>query len=255
MLLHGDRVSSAARQATCPAAEGLAEQGYGDRRAAPKQVNPAQSPPSGNGKTPPNRAAQGEPEPWAPPMPFGRPGAVPAFPTRLLPGWLADWVEADAEATQTPADLAGNLVLALTGAAVARKVRVRIRPGWTEPANIMAVTSLPPGDRKSKVFADAAVPLLEHEQAERSRMAPIIAELASEHRVMELKLKALEQKVARAKDPGEGEDPAEAEQLRQDTKRLREDAKTLAKQLAQHVVPAEPQMFTDDVTPRSWASC
>jgi replicative DNA helicase len=181
-----------------------------------------------------------DPEPWARPVPFNRPSDVPPFPARLLPPWLAEWVMAEAEATQTPPDLAGNLALAVAAAAIARKVRVRVRGNWTEPANIFAVVSLPPGERKSAVFGDATAPLLEFEQQEKDRLAPIIAELASEHRVMEAKLKALESKAAKAEGATEAD-------------RFRQEAKQFAKDLAAHYVPDEPQLFCDDVTPEKLA--
>jgi hypothetical protein len=176
------------------------------------------------------------PQPWAEPIPFGQPGALPRFPAERLPGWMAEWVLAEAEATQTPPDLAGNLALALAGAALAGRVRVRIRDDWVEPANIFTVTSLPPGERKSAVFSDATAPLVQYEREERERMAPIIAGKASEHRVMEAKLKALELKAAKA------ENPAEA-------LKFKEQAKQQAKELAEHVVPDPPELFCDDVTP------
>jgi len=167
---------------------------------------------------------------------------------QYLPSWLADWVLAEAEATLTPPDLAACLALALVGAALARKVRVTIRRGWTEPANVFNVVCLPPGERKSAVFAHATAPMLDFEVTERQRMEPIVAEKASEHRVMEAKLKALETKAAKAKKPAKGEDTAEdateAEQARQ-------EAIQLAKDLARHVVPDPPQLFCDDVTPEA----
>jgi hypothetical protein len=188
-----------------------------------------------------------QPEPWAPPLPLSRQGDVPPFPAELLPPWLSQWVLAEAEATQTPPDLAGNLAIAVAGAALARKVRVRIRDGWREPANVFTVISLPPGERKSAVFADALAPLVEYEQAEQQRMAPIIAEIASEHRVMEFKLKALEQKAAR-KATAEPKDDAEAEQSHKEAQALRQQAKQAAKELAAHHVPDLPEFFCDDVT-------
>ena len=123
-------------------------------------------------------------EPWARPVPFNQLGDVPPFPAGHLPPWLAQWVLAESQATQTPPDLAGNLALAEVGAALARRVRLVVRPGWREPANIFTVVGLLPGERKSAVFADATAPLVEYEQAEQERMAPLIAEQASEHRVM-----------------------------------------------------------------------
>jgi hypothetical protein len=205
-----------------------------------------------NGKTKPPSEASGKPEgaapePWAPPVPFNRPGDVPPFPAALLPPWLAEWVLAEAEATQTPPDLAGCLALAIAGAALARKVRVLIRPGWLEPANIFTVVSLPPGDRKSAVFVHALSPLVEYERAEQQRMEPIIAEIASEHRVMEFKLKALEQKAAR-KDAPDAKDTAEADVSREEERKLRQEAKHLAKELAAHHVPDSPEFICDEAT-------
>jgi hypothetical protein len=185
-------------------------------------------------------ARNGKYEPWAPPLPLSHQGDVPPFPPELLPPWLSQWVLAEAEATQTPPDLAGNLALAIAGAALARKVRVRVRGGWSEPANIFTVVSLPPGDRKSAVFGHALAPLLDHEAAEVQRMAPVIAEAQCEHLLMEKKLQHLLQKAAKKGDAEE--DVAEAAELRR-------QAKDLAKDLARHVVPDAPQFFSDDVTP------
>jgi hypothetical protein len=182
-----------------------------------------------NGRVPP------PPEPWGAPVPFDRAEEPPAFPVPLLPGWLAEWVSAEAEATQTPPDLAANLALAVAGAAVARKVRVCVRDGWSEPANVFNVVSLPPGERKSAVFADATSPLLEHERAEQQEAAPVIAARASEHRVMEAKLKGIEAKAAKS-------------DVLADADKLRQEARELAKQLAGHVVPDLPEFFCDDVT-------
>jgi hypothetical protein len=183
-----------------------------------------------------NGKAAPPPEPWAKPVPFGRLDDVPPFPVNALPPWLAAWVRAEAEATQTPPDLAGCLSLAIAGAAVARKARVNVRDSWYEPANIFTVVSLPPGDRKSAVYAEAMQPVVEHERAEQERMAPVIAALASAHRILERKLEAAEKAAAKA------EDAAEAH-------KLREEAERLAKELEAHRVPEPPRLFCDDVTP------
>src|SRR5262249_23151884 len=50
-----------------------------------------------------------ENEPWEKPVPLAREVCGPTFPTDILPPWSREWVEATAEATQTPPDLAGML--------------------------------------------------------------------------------------------------------------------------------------------------
>jgi hypothetical protein len=177
-----------------------------------------------------------EPPHWEEVLPLGGDDVTPEFPTELLPDGLRAWVEAEAQALQVPADLPACLTLAIAGAGLAGKIRAGPRQGWTEPLNLFTVVSLPPGERKSRVFADALAPVQEAEGRAQEDMQATIAEKASEHRVLENKLKVLEAKAAK------GEDPTEAAGYKQ-------EAKQLARELAAHQVPDPPQYYCDDVTP------
>jgi hypothetical protein len=177
------------------------------------------------------------PDPWPEPVPLSVACQTPAFPLTVLPRWLAAWVDEEARATQTPTDLAGMLALVLCGAALAKKFRVLVRPGWSEPTNLFGVVALPPGDRKSAVFAQAMKPVHELELAEQARLAQAIAEAASERRVLEAALKAAEQRAAKAEP--------------KDRDARRYEAKEAARQLARHVLPFPPQLFCDDETTES----
>ncbi len=181
------------------------------------------------------------PDAWTAPIPFDASRDLPPLPTRLLPVILREWVETEAEATQTPEGLAALLCISICGAALATKFRVKIRDGWTEPTNLFTVVALPPGDRKSAVFMDAMAPVLQFEKEEQDRTAPEIAEAASEHRMLEAQLKTAEQKAAKAAKKGDAGEAAA----------LRKEAKGLARQLAAHRVPELPRMFCDDETPES----
>jgi hypothetical protein len=130
------------------------------------------------------------------------------------------------------------LVLAVCAAALARKFRVLVRPGWSEPLNLFCVTALPPGDRKSAVFTDAIAPVRAFEKEEQDRLAPEIAEKASEHRLLEQRLKALEERAAKCNKPDE-------------RKKHQDEARQVARDLAAHEVPAKPQLYCDDETPES----
>ncbi|GAG19232.1 unnamed protein product, partial [marine sediment metagenome] len=88
---------------------------------------------------------------------------LPDFPTDALPDALRQWVEAESHATQTPADLAGLLALAVCSVGIGRRVVVKPRPDWREPVNLFVAVLLGPGNRKSAVFADAMKPLRELE--------------------------------------------------------------------------------------------
>lgn len=85
--------------------------------------------------------------------------AVSPFPTGSLPLWWKDFVEATAEATQTPLDLAASVTLGVMAAAVSGRTRIQAAPGWEEPLNLYLACALPPGNRKSAVFNLATVPL------------------------------------------------------------------------------------------------
>ncbi len=175
-------------------------------------------------------------DPWEKPIPLGE-AAPPPFPVERLPGWLADWVMAVAEATQTPHDLAAALALANVAAAIAGKYRVEIRPGWQEPLNLFFVVALLPGERKSAVFAEAMGPVVLFEKQAVERMAPQIAAAQSEHRILEKSLEAKEKEAAKESNDGDGQQLA------------RHEAKRLAQKLAAYVVPEAPQLLCDDVTP------
>src|SRR3989442_14468239 len=87
---------------------------------------------------------------WEPPAPFDE-FDLPAFPTDALPGWLREFVEAEARATQTPSDLAALLGLSICAAACGKRIEVQVKDGHIEPVNLFTVTPLPPGNRKTAV--------------------------------------------------------------------------------------------------------
>jgi len=90
---------------------------------------------------------------WDPPTPLSARRVLPRFPVDALPAWVGDQVAAVAEFTQTPPDLAGSVALATLSASAGGRARVQIRPGWVEPVNLFTVVAMPPGSRKSAVFA------------------------------------------------------------------------------------------------------
>ena len=107
---------------------------------------------------------------WKPIIPLGQID-LPAFPTESLPSPLREWVTAEAEATQTPADLAAMMALPVCSAAVAGKFEAKVKDGWIEPLNLWTATLLPSGNRKSAVARDADRPARQFEQDERARHA------------------------------------------------------------------------------------
>ena len=134
---------------------------------------------------------------------------LPDFPTHALPDVLRQWVEAESHATQTPADLAGLLALAVCSACIARRVVVEPRPGWREPVNLFVAVLLEPGNRKSAVFADAMKPLRELEAELIEAARPEVARAQSDRRQDEGRLRKLEKMAA---EKGRRRSPARSRQ-------------------------------------------
>ena len=166
---------------------------------------------------------------------------TPEFPVKALPHWTQDFVEAEAEATQTPADLAGMLVLAAVATAIQKRLRVHVREGYSEPTNIFTATALPPGNRKSQVFADVSAPILAHERRCTEIACPEVATAAARLDV----LRARQQKLRTAAASGDSS---------RCTDRLAE-IDDLAKEIveAEMAAPQLPRFLTDDVTPETLA--
>ncbi len=122
---------------------------------------------------------------------------LPDFPTHALPDVLRHWVEAESHATQTPADLAALLALAVCSAVIARRVVIEPRFGWREPVNLYVAVLLEPGNRKSAVFTDATRPLSELEEELIEAARPQVARALSRRRMREKEGKGQEEKAAK----------------------------------------------------------
>lgn len=173
---------------------------------------------------------------WPAPAPLwgGASDDLPAFPVWCFPGWLSDYVSALAEATQTPADLAGSLALAVLAVAASGKVWVR-GTTWTEPTNLYTVVVLPPGNRKSEVYKAMTAPLKAAESDLIRAAAPLIAEAKLARKVAEADAEKTERAAVAATD-----ELLRAERLA--------DAQDAALRLDETVIPAEPRLFTANAT-------
>jgi hypothetical protein len=174
---------------------------------------------------------------WEAPAPLGARPALPPFPVDALPGWLADMVAAVAEFTQTPADLPAVIALAALSATAGGRAVVEVRGSWREPVNLYAVVVMPPGSRKSAVFAAMTAPLLDAERhlVEATRPRVVEAELAR---------KVAQRAAATAANTPTPEGRAAA----------LADATDAAVQAESITVPALPRLVADDVTSEVAAS-
>ena len=178
---------------------------------------------------------------WDTPTPLARRADLPPFPADRLPGWMAEFVLAEAEATQTPVDMAAMFVLAALATVVAGRAQIEPTPGWQEGLNLFVAVAMEPGSRKSAVHRDVIAPIVAYEKLVVEHASPDIAEQASIRRIAEQALAKAEKTAAGAKS-NDARLAAEA------------DARTLAGALDRLEVPAPPRLFTSDVTPEKLAS-
>lgn len=172
------------------------------------------------------------------PVPFTT--VLPAFPTDVFPPWLREFVESEAIATQTPADLAAFFAFGAISTATANRVDVEAREGWREPVHLWLLVALLPGERKSPVFRDVMEPLYRYQREERERQGPELRLLEQKHRVASARLAKAEKGAVNAADAIE---------------RSRADAEieTAQEELDKLDVPAPFQLLADDVTAEAFA--
>jgi replicative DNA helicase len=180
-------------------------------------------------------------EKWEMPSPLGRQAELRPFPVDALPSWVTAEVLALGDFTQTPYDLAGTVALAVLSAAAGGRAVVEVRGSWREPLNLFLVSAMPPGSRKSAVFAELTGPLLETEQALIEVVRPQILEAETQQKIAQ-------RNAERATGKASGIDDAEA------AKKLTAEAISAAQMAEAITIPAMPRFVADDVTPEATAS-
>ncbi|MGD6753808.1 DUF3987 domain-containing protein [Streptomyces sp. BH105] len=180
-------------------------------------------------------SADALPGTWGEPIPLTTQPQLPPFPSHVLPSWLREFVDAVAEETQTPADLAGTLALAVLATAAGGRVIVQLRGRWREPLNLFTVVALPPGNRKSAVFTAMTAPLRAVEKVLASSAAGRIAEA-------EVTAKMAREAADKATTQAAKSEGAERDALQAEAIALAQAADSLE-------IPASPRLLADDATP------
>ena len=168
-----------------------------------------------------NGSEAAEPPDWDTPIPLGPP-PPPDLPLDGLPPWLREYVEAVAEATATPPDMALLLGLTAISTAVANKGRVVVKEGYTEPLIIWTVTVAPPGARKSPVYGHMMRPIVEYEADQVAKYRRRFGETKVERNVLEKAIQKAEKDAVKAFIDGESYEEAKekVEQLIQRLEKL-----------------------------------
>ena len=102
---------------------------------------------------------------WVTPKPFDE-IKLPSFPVRALPAPLCDWVQAVAENTETPVDMAAVSALAVLSCALQGKFKVHAKSGYNEPLNLYILIIANSGERKSPIVQLMTRPIYRYEDRE-----------------------------------------------------------------------------------------
>ena len=171
---------------------------------------------------------------WETPIPFDD-FSPPEFPTDALPPAIRDYVQAVAETTQTPADMAAVASLAILSICVQGKYRIWGKPDWWEPLNTYCVVVLSPGERKSAVISLMTAPLEEYEKEVNAVLDAQIIESQMMRSILEKERRSLEDKVSKGKATVE-------------------DVTKKAQEIAAFKEVQPMKLFVDDVTSERLAS-
>ena len=174
---------------------------------------------------------------WRLPEPLSDAGpTLPPFPLAALPPWLGTYAASVSAVVQTPPALAGLLALTCLAVATAKRARVHVEGGWSEPLNLYAVCAMAASERKSPVFTKMTAPIRRHQSSAAAELAPRVARAALDRRIVEGRLSAAEKLAIAGK-----------------TSKTRADALTEAKHLTDELaalpVVVPPRLLADDVTP------
>jgi len=125
---------------------------------------------------------------------------LPEFPIEAFPDPLRTMVDAVANATETPVELAAMMGLATVATCCQNIFEVLATAGYSEPLSLWTVAALESGNRKTAVHLAMTEPLRvkERELCARSKLA--IEKAESERATIEARVKALRARLANSGD-------------------------------------------------------
>ncbi|MFY4776924.1 YfjI family protein [Metabacillus sp. RGM 3146] len=152
----------------------------------------------------------------------------------LIPDWLENYVNAVAESTQTPPDMASMAVLSTLSIAAAKKVNINPSGDWFEPLNTYILTLMGPANRKSSVFREITKPVFSYEMLRRDQLEIAIKQRESDRKAKAKRIDYLEGVYGKEGD----------ENVHSEIRSLHEELKILPEM---HL----PTLVTDDSTPET----
>lgn len=169
--------------------------------------------------------------PWRTPVPLDS-IRLPVFPVDALPEPLKTFVEAVAESTQTPVDMAAVCALAVLSCALQGKFKVEQNSNHSEPLNLYILIIAKSGERKSSIVKIMTEPIYQYEVEENDRRRAKMEEENAELTALKRQLDQYEK-------------AEKADEARQICLQIKENERNRTKPL---------RLLADDVTPEALTS-
>lgn len=169
---------------------------------------------------------------WETPKPLEKEYILPSFPLDCLPADIKEYVEAVAENTATPVDMAAVASLAVVAGSVQKKFKIKGKPDYYEPLNIYSLIIADPGERKSSVMREMTRYTKDYERQVNELNAEMMDEQRSQYNILTNEL-------------AKSEKSGDIDQAISFKKELRELEKEMIRSL---------RLVADDVTPEALTS-
>jgi hypothetical protein len=177
---------------------------------------------------------QNKPDPWEQIIPLDA-QEVERMDPDTLPGIIGEYAGAVARETETPLELAAGMLFVVIAACVQGRVKIQIKPGYSEPLAFWTFSPMPPATRKSQVVKRITAPLTEWEKRQRAEFEPFIENRRMERENIQARIKALRGKYGKAD--------------RDELPGIADEIKELSDSMEPELVA--PQVWAQDCTPEN----
>ena len=176
---------------------------------------------------------------WPEPISLDQP-ELPLFPVDVFPTWLREYVEGLAAETETPADLAAMLALAVIATCAQRRIVAQIKPRYREQLCLWVLVMLQSAERKSTVYARMLQPIYDRQDELIERARPERGRLKAAIVTAEKRLKTATDNASKKHGQDAITAACERDEAADDLERLKKE------------LPPEPVMLGDDITPEAF---
>lgn len=163
---------------------------------------------------------------------------LPEFPLGALPDTLEKYAENLAEHTQTPVGLPATLALSFVSVAVAKKAKIQVKKGYSEPLIVWTAPLIMSGGKKTPVFKKLEEPIPNY-----------VTSYNEEHEIERQKALHREEILEKKLDQKKGE-IQEQDTMDPDLSEI----EAIQEKLNDHVVPPERRLIASDCTTEEIAS-